>query len=132
MFDLNTLAVEETADMKVRSPIDGEVLIAKDGSEVTIQLYSTSSKKYRNAVTAMQNRQLRRSAKKDKVTVELMREEQVELLVAASAGSKGLAIGDKPVASAEDFRSLYSNPAFGWLMDQVNEALGDVANFIRQ
>lgn len=134
MFDINTLALKDTTTLQLRHPVTGDLLFADNDEKkpVEVELFGTSSKEYRNAVTAMQNRQLKRQAKKEKASVEVMRHEGIELLVACSAGSKNLSIGGKPVKTADDFRELYSDRKLSWLKDQVDEALGDVANFLAQ
>lgn len=138
-FELNTLAFHDTFALHLVHPVTQDKLYvkAKDGQDdetkpVTISLYGTASKQYRNAVTAMQNRQLRRQAKKDKPSAEVIREESVSLLVACAATSTNLAHNGKPVIDSEGFRALFSDPTLSWVKDQVDEALGDTANFLAQ
>jgi len=135
MFDLTTLALKDTFDLQLRHPVSGEPLFADgEGKQkpVTITLYGTSSKQYRNAVTAMQNRQLKRTAKKEKVSAEVMREEGIELLVACVAGAQNLGIGGSAVKDESGFRTVFSDPKLSWIKDQVDEALGDTSNFLAQ
>lgn len=133
MFDINSLALAADHELHLKHPVSGDKLYAdKDEKQpVMVLLYGTASKQYRNAVTAMQTRQLRRNQKKEKASAEVMNEEAVELLVACSAGSKNLSFDGKPVSMAEDFRKLYSDPKFSWLRSQVDDALGDVGNFLK-
>lgn len=129
MFSLDSLALKDTTELQLVHPLTEEPLF--DGEKpVAIVLYGTSSKQYRNAITAMQNRQLRRQKKA--ATAELLREESVNLLVACSAKALNFTYNDAPVDDAESFRALYSDPAFSWLKDQVDSALGDVSNFLGQ
>lgn len=132
MFDINSLALAADHTLHLRHPVTGDKLYAdkEEKQAVEVLLYGTASKQYRNAVSAMQTRQLRRNAKKEKPNAEVMQEESVELLVACSAGSKNLSLDGKAVSTAEDFRKLYSDPRYSWLRTQVDEALGEVDNFL--
>lgn len=135
MFNVSTLSLKDTATLHLRHPVSMEYLYADPETKqkpVTIELYGTASKQYRNAVTAMQNRKLKRDMKKEKATAEVLKEESLKLLLACSAGSSELAIGKSPVNDEESFRALYSDPKLSWIRDQVDEALGDVSNFLEQ
>lgn len=131
MFDINTLAAKETTELQLRHPATDEPLFADEAKTkpVAIVIYGTSSKKYRDAVSAMQNRQLKRGKKT--VSAEVMREEGVELLVACSDKAINLALDGQPVDNAEAFRKLYTDPSYGWLKDQVDSALAEVSNFLK-
>lgn len=132
MFSLDSLSLKDTVELQLRHPVSDELLFAdKEGKEpVAIVIYGTSSKQYRNAITAMQNRQLRRGKKA--VSAEVLREESVSLLVACSEKAVNLTYKGAPVETEDAFRALYSDPAFSWLKDQVDAALGDVSNFLSQ
>lgn len=134
MFDLSTLALKDTTTVQLRHPVTGELLFAdaKKEKPVSVELYGTSSKQYRNAVTAMQNRQLKRTAKKEKVSAEVMRDESIELLVACTASASNLSLNGKPISDEASVRGLLSDPAYSWVKDQIDEALGDTSNFLAQ
>lgn len=130
-FDLSTLATKDTTVLHLRHPVSDELLYADEAKKkpVTITLFGSSSSQYRNAINAMQNRQLKRGSKKS--TAEVMREEGTELLVACSDTSSNLELRKGvPVDNDAAFRELYSDPKFGWLKDQVDEAVGSIANFL--
>lgn len=130
MFNLDNLALKDTTELTLRHPVTDESLADSDGNAVGIILYGTSSKQYRNAITAMQNRALKRGKKQ--ASAELLREESVKLLVACSEKGVNLAYKGKPVDTPEAFEALYSDPAYSWLKDQVDTALGDVSAFLEQ
>lgn len=132
MFNLDTLSLKDTTELQLKHPVSDELLFAdkEQTKPVSIVLYGTSSKQYRNAITAMQNRQLKRGKKP--ATADLLREESVTLLTACSDKALNLTYKDAAIDSEEAFRSLYSDPAFSWLKDQVDAALGDVSNFLAQ
>lgn len=133
MFSLDSLALKETTTLQLRHPVTEDALWAdkEQTKPVGISLYGTSSKQYRNAITAMQNRQLRRG-NKTKVNAETLREESVKLLVACSESGVNLTYNDQPLDSPEAFEALYSDPKFSWVKDQVDAALGDPSNFLDQ
>lgn len=130
MFNLDSLALKDTTVLQLRHPVSDEPLF--DGEAVVgIELYGTASKQYRNAITAMQNRALRRG-NKQKPTAEQLRDEAVNLLVACSAAGVNLEYAGAPLDNADAFREMYSDPKFSWVKDQVDEALGDVSRFLGQ
>lgn len=130
-FNLNTLAVPETTELHLVHPVTQELLYADaDQKEaVVIVLYGQSSRKYRAAVSAMQNRALKRGKKQ--LTAEQMQDEGVELLVACSDKALNLELDGKPVDNPEQFRKLYSDPKFSWVREQVDNALAEISNFLK-
>jgi hypothetical protein len=130
MFDLNTLAIKDSTTLQLKHPVTEELLFAdaEQTQPVTIDLWSQSSKQYRAAVNAMQNRQLKRGKKQP--TAEAQREEGVALLVACSKSAANLSIDGEALDNADAFRKLYSIDAYGWVKTQVDEALGSVELFI--
>jgi hypothetical protein len=135
MFDISTLALKADHELHLKHPLTETKLFAdaEEKKPVMILLHGTASKQYRNQVQAMQTRQLRRNAKKEKPSAETMNEEAVELLVACSAGTKNFVFeGTEFSGTPEAFRKLYSDPKFSWLRAQVDEAIGDVGNFLKE
>lgn len=132
-FDISALALKETTTLHLINPVTLEKLYedAEQTKPVTIELYGSSSKQYRNATNAMQNRQLVRQRKKENIKADELREEAVNLLVACSAAST-LEYNGEVVNTEAAFRKLYSDPAYSWIKDQVDEALGDVSRFLAQ
>jgi hypothetical protein len=130
MFDLDKLSMKETVDLHLRHPVSEELLYADEAKTkpVVIVLQGTSSKQYRNAITAMQNRALKRGKKQ--ASAEVMREEGIELLVACSEKAVNFSYQGKSVEDDAAFRSLYGDAKFSWLKDQVDTGLGDVSNFL--
>lgn len=130
-FNLNTLAVPETTELHLVHPVSQELLYADEKQEkpVVVVLYGQSSRKYRAAVSAMQNRQLKRGKKQ--ATAEEMQSEGVELLVACSEKAINLELDGAAIDTPAAFRKLYSDPAYSWLREQVDTALADVTNFLK-
>ncbi len=131
MFDIESLAIQESTVVKLLHPATQEVLYAdkEEKKPVTITVHSTSSKAYRKAVSAMQNRTIKRGQKKP-LTAEQQREEGIELLVACCVTSDNLTYKGAAVKAESDFRALLSDDKFSWVKNQVDEALGNVENFI--
>lgn len=137
-FELKNLSLADTFVMPLKNPETNDTLLSDvlDASgkpkPVTITLYGSASKQYRNAVAAMQNRALKRQQKKDKPSVEVLTEEGVSLLVQCTASVSELSVGGKIPVSEQDFHDLYSAPDLSWVKDQVDAALGDISNFLPQ
>lgn len=131
MFNIDTLSLKDTTLLLLKHPVTEEILYA-DGDEkkkpAGIELFGTGSKQYRNAISSMQNRALKRGKKQ--ATAEQMREEAVELLTACSSSAQNFTYQGKPLLDADAFRAIYSDPSFSWLKEQVDAGLGDVSNFL--
>lgn len=130
MFNIDSLALNDTVQLQLKHPVSDELLFADKEQElpVAISIFGTSSKQYRNAITAMQNRQLKRGKKP--ATAEQMREEGVSLLVACSDKGVNFKYKGQDIDSVEVFTELYNDPKFSWVKDQVDAGLGDVSNFL--
>lgn len=131
-FNLKTRALKkDTFPLQLRDPLDDTPLVDPDtGKPVIIHVFGTASKEYRDAVRAMQGRQLKRGNKK--ATVAEIQEEGVELLVAVSESAENLELDGGPVGSPASFRTLYSSPEYSWVREQVDAAVGDITNFLSQ
>ena len=131
-FDLNTLAAKDTTEFHLRHPVTDEFLYADAEKKLPVMavLYGPSSKQYRNQITAMQNRSLKRGKKV--VSAEVLRDEGIELLVACSERIDNLTFNGKPVNTDSAFRELYADAAYDWLKSQIDAALGDAASFLAQ
>lgn len=135
MFDISTLALKtDTVDVQLRHPATGELLFSDEAKTlpVAVTVYGKASSQYRNAVNAMVNRSMKRKAKKEKETAEVMNEEGLTLLTAITAGFKELSVNGSVPSSEADYRTLYADAKYAWIKDQVNEFVGDDANFLGQ
>jgi len=131
MFNLESLALTSTVTLQIRHPVSDDFLFADEAKKqpISIELHGTSSKEYRNAITAMQNRALKRGKKQ--ASAEIMKEEGVELLVLCSVKISHLSYDGKPVNDDASFRAIYSDAKYSWLKDQVDALLGDNSNFLQ-
>lgn len=133
-FNISKLALADSFELKLLDPRTSETLVDDEtGKPVTINLFSTSSKQYRNVVTGMQNARLKNE--KAKLSAEKLREDSIEILVACSDSSDSLELDGlkfNAVDNSAAFRKLYSAPEYSWIREQVDNALGDVSNFLTQ
>lgn len=128
-FDITKLAAKDTAEIHLKHPATDESLYADEAKEkpVKIIVWGTSSKAYRQAINAMQNRQLKRGKKQ--ATAEVMREESIELLVACSQKAVNMAFEGQAIDTPEMFRKMYSNDAYSWVKEQIDQSLSDASLF---
>lgn len=129
-FDLAALAIQESTVVHLTHPATDEKLYfdAERTQPVTITVASTSSRAYRQAVNAVNNRTLKRGTKKPSAATQ--KEEGIELLTACCISSENLVLNGSPIKTEADFRALLSNDKFSWIKGQIDEALGNVELFI--
>ena len=130
-FDLNTLAAKDTTTLHLLHPkTDAKLYADEDKKEpLLIELYGPSSKQHRNAVQSLLDKRAARG--KVKVSSEVQAEEWIDVLVACTISIQNIElVAGVPLNTPEQFKSVYSNPAFEWLTDQITAARGDVGNFL--
>lgn len=132
MFELSSLALNETTALHIKHPVSGELLYADEDKKkpVVAHLYGPSSKVYRAANLKLRNRAIKRQASKQKLTAEQIEQEGIGFLVACSDKIDNLAFNGSPVDCPEAFNEMYTNPKFDWLKSQIDECIGDTANFL--
>lgn len=125
-FDVTQFEIEETAVLSVQN-VHGTDDLMVDGQPVTIELYSPGSKQGVRALhKAGQQAQLRLQGimrgKTSKTAADETDREQVEKLVTFTK-----AINNFPIEGGAE--ALYSNPKLGYIRKQVEDFLGEPANF---
>ena len=133
-FDINSLAIAETSFLQLKHPATDEPLFAdaEQTQPVGIKLYSTGSKQYRAAITAMQNRALKRNAdKRNKPTAADMRAEGIDLLASVCIEAENFSYNGMTLDNKEAFRTLFEDDSMSWCKEQVDSFLADVSNFIK-
>lgn len=133
--DISDLSINDSTTFQVTHPVTGELYFAdKEGKlPVKITVSSTASKPYRTAVNAMHNRGLQRKrAGKKELTADEEREEGIKLLTACFLGAENLLYKGTLIEDQFDFRELLSDDKMSWLKVQVDQALGNIENFITQ
>jgi hypothetical protein len=129
-LNLSKLALNETATIQLTNPEDGSLLYGDDAQTqpVTVTVYGTSSKVYRQALDAMSKRSLARGTKKP--SLEVMREESTGLLVACSIKIDNLELDGRAIDTSAIFKEIYNDLQFSWVREQVDAALSDVSSFL--
>lgn len=129
-LDLSSLALKETSELSLTHPVSGETLFADEAKTqpVVAHIYGTASKQHRNKINALMNRSLKRDKKK--ATAEVQREEGIELLVACTDRIENLTYQGQPIDNPTVLKSLYEDPKFSWLREQIDSAIGDVNSFL--
>jgi len=132
LFNLSDLALEESAEVQLKHPATKEPLFAdKEKTQIVgIELEGTASAAYREAIGTWQKRYLARKGKP--ASIEESKQESIDLLVAVSVRGINFQYNGKEITTPEDFSELYQDPKFSWVKDQVDEALGDVSNFLKE
>lgn len=130
MFDIASLAIQESTVLHLTHPASGAALYADKAEKqpITVTVASTSSRAYQQAVRAMHSRRLKLGNKK--LSLEQQRDESVELLATCCLDSANLVYNGKPVKTEDEFRSLLRDDKFSWLRSQIDDALGNVELFI--
>lgn len=132
MFDINTLAAKDSTEVQLRHPVTDELLFADAEKQKPIiaVLWGKSSKQHKKAKLAFQNRNLKKNSKKG-ISAEILEQEGIDLLVACSQRIENMMLDGEPIDCEAAFRKLYSNDAYSWLKEQVDEALEDNSNFLK-
>ncbi len=133
MFDITTLAAEETATLDLLNGQD-EALNDDKGNRLSITLYGPGSKSHANAQAKRNNRTLERLRKKGKtdLSAEEQASETAEFLAACTVSFNGWEYSPaKGRGEKEHFKAAYSDPGLGFIRDQVAEFIGDWANFTK-
>ena len=127
---LSDYEVKET-EVVVLNDALGSPMIADDGKEIAINVYSPGSKKFAKAQAAKSNRTLdilRKKGKSDQ-TAESIAEERATYLADCTESFENIEF-DKLEGKAL-FKAVYADESLGFIADQVATYLGDWANFTK-
>ena len=136
-FKLSSLkAKTEATPVNLTHPQTGENLVDDKGNEIKVHVFGKASKKHRDFSDSRLKSALEKQKKSGKITpqeltVEKIRSESIEFAVAMSSHIENM-VGDddKPINSPEAFKTIYENPEYYWLLEQVNAAIENDSNFI--
>ena len=127
--NLDTVAVSEKgATLYLTHPDTGEPLHCDDGTPMTIEVLGMDSKTYRNKVDSLQNK--RWSSGRMRMTAQRNEVDAVEILASCTITWNIQLRGNKVEPSPDNYRQVYKNPGLRWLRDQVDNFMGDRANFL--
>lgn len=147
LADLGTHTVDDvTFDVELEHPVKG-------ATGLVIQVIGLHSEKVRSLRDRQANEMLKQNfaaqrSAKNAPTVEVATKRNATLLAAATVGWFSKEGGDKPGQkpkitqglpwgetrlqfSEEEAVKLYSDPAYEWLTKQVDDAVGELANFMK-
>lgn len=132
-FDLanyGKLASPEGVWMEVLDPKTETPIRNTEGQPVRILLVGTDSPQFRAKNREFMNRRLKRN-KVALGTAEQLEAEKHETLAACTLGWEGFILNGKEWPfSPENAYSLYANPALRFIREQVDEFVGERANFL--
>lgn len=129
-LDIGAHAVNDTAEIPLRDAADQPIL-GDDGAQASITVYGPGSRAYQRAMGEQQTRLVQAMQRKGKPeeTPEARALRQAQTLAACTVAFNGF--GYKGLSGHELFVAVYSEPALGFIADQVNRAIGDWANFTK-
>jgi hypothetical protein len=132
LSQLDTQApAEEGIDVELEHPYTGEPIVNDDGTPWIIKVRGEDSATVVAVSKKQRNRISERIRKRGQVSgAEEAEAAVIEKIVAATIGWKGLIMDGKPYEfSPQAAHSLYSDPRFPWVADQVFAAMVDRRRF---
>ena len=135
MFDALELETKPFR-MEIMDPVKGTPMADKDGKVAYVDLISTESpeaESWRRGVFDRNQLAMKKRRNVAGQTFDENKAQGVELLVTLTVGWYLVDKAGKPIDapfSKETARQLYNNPKMSWLKQQVDDALGNDANFI--
>lgn len=128
LSELNTAGVADQGyELTIAHPKTGAPTSMK------ITLLGADSEAYREKSNAFQRARVDRMNKSRRMAVspEEIEAEGTELLVAVTTGWSGFTLdGAELPYSVANVRRVYGHPGWRWLREQVDQAVGDRANFL--
>jgi hypothetical protein len=128
-FD-TTAACDRGFELELVNPITKEPL----GSFITVvgkdsTAFTEHTRRVSNATLRRQFERQRKGKDGEPVTIEKIEAEAIDLLVACTTGWRNISYNKEPLPfSEENARKLYTEQK--WVRAQVDEAIGDLENFI--
>ena len=128
---MNIGTTKDTTDVVLYNPVNSEILLNDDGSEMTITVHGPYSAKYKSISHNQQNRRLmkaQRTGGKLNLTAEEIEASATDLLVKCVDGWNITVGGEKPECTEAKVRELFET--LPWVREQVDAALGDAQAFL--
>jgi len=118
-----TTAADKGAEMQVRHPVTGEAM------DASIVLLGSDSKTFRDIVRD-RARDAMNQRKRKNVSLEEAEEQALSTLVRCTVSWKGVQEkGESLKCTPENVEHMYKG--YPWLREQVDEFIGDRANFLK-
>ena len=131
-MDLSNIGTtKETSDVTLYNPINSEILVNDDKTEMTVTIHGPYSKKYKSISHAQQNRRLmkaQRTGGKLNLTAEELEASALDLLVKCVDGWNITLGGEKPACKEAKVREVFET--LPWVREQADAALGDAQAFL--
>ena len=128
---MNIGTTKETTDVVLYNPVNSEILLNDDNSEMTITVHGPYSSKYKAISHNQQNRRLmkaQRTGGKLNLTAEEIESSALDLLVKCVDGWNITLGGETPDCTEAKVREVFE--ALPWVREQVDAALGDAQAFL--
>ena len=128
---MNIGKTKETTDVTLYNPINSEILLNEDGSEMTITVHGPYSKKYKSIAHAQQNRRLQKAQRtggKLNLSAEEIEAAALDLLIKCVDGWNITLGGEQPDCTEAKVREVFTE--LPWVREQVDSALGDAQAFL--
>ncbi len=131
MFDITKLAATDTSTVELVGGDDAPLHDDK-GKRLSVTVYGPGSKPYSKAQARRNNKLVARLKKKGKedMSAEEQADDNAEFLAACTVSFNGWEYPEAAkLGEFHHFKAAYSDPALGFIRDQVAEHINDWGNF---
>ena len=120
-----------TVEVKLKHPNTGVVLKNDDKTDMTIVVYASHSKEYKELIHEQTNKRLKvmQSSKNTNVTYQDMEKATLDMLSKITCGWNITYNKEQPKLSIAKAKQLYDEVF--WIKDQIEEALADSLDFTK-
>lgn len=125
MFNIKSLAVKETATIDLNDLHD-EPLINEKGERCSVTIHGPGSRAFVRAQDKRSQAIVARLQKKGAKGSNA--EDAAEFLASITVSFNGFVYGEG-LEGHEMFKAAYSDPAIGWVVEQISAKAGDWGNF---
>jgi hypothetical protein len=128
-----SISADEGAEMKVLHPVSRRPMALSDGTPVTVKLAGADSARFRKVQRGATDRRLKMAANNRRAVLNSadIESDGLDSLVACTLSWTGIVLDGKPVeCNPANVKMVYLK--MPWLKEQVDEFIGDRANFLRE
>lgn len=121
----------DTVEMILKNPKTGEAILKEDGTEMSITVYGSHTRQYKDAIHSQSDARMERAAKAKDGNLKLKSKDietfSIDLAVAITA-EWDIVLGGK-TPPLKEAKNIYDQ--FPWIRSQVLEAVDDFENFMK-
>lgn len=131
-MDLKDLTPKsDTVEVTLVHPATGEIIQNDDDSPMTITLYASHSKEYKNLIYQQTDKRLKKAQfdKKIEINSAEIEESTIDLFANATKSWKITFDGKQPELSPKVAKQIYTEVF--WIKDQIDAAISNSANFMK-